>query len=1204
MKRRLLAFCFVLICSSLALFAQVTSSITGTVTDPSGAAVAGAQVTLSAPDRGFSQTVPTNGAGEYSFGALPLGTYNLAVASKGFKNYEAKGVILRIEQKARVDVKLQVGGAAEQVTVEGESVAQVETQSSEMSGVITGKEITQLQLNGRNFTQLATLVPGVNSQTGLDEGAEGLNGNVSMSINGGRTEYNNWELDGGDNMDNGSNTTLNVYPSIDAIGEFRVLTSNYGAQYGRNGSGTVEVETKSGTSSFHGDAYEFVRNNAFNARNYFQSTVPPYKKNDFGYTLGGPIYIPGHYNADKQKTFFFWSQEWRRDVVPGQVFNILVPSNDERAGNFNDVCPGADCPVEPTMINGVTNPLAGKPFPGNMVPISSTGQALLPLIPIPNAGVPGAALYNASPTQPTNWSEELLRIDQNFSSKWRLMFRYAHDSWDSITATPLYSGSAFPTVQTNASLPTYSIVARLSTTFTPTVLNEFTASYTADKIVTHSTGYPNADAWMRPSDLNMGSFFDNGFGGKLPDITLTGNSSLGGGFYQDVNGEWPEGKYNANPTYTYRDNVTKVLGRHNIQTGAYFVAAQKNEMSGLFVNGSLSFDISSPISTGNAFADLLMGQVANYTQGSSNITFYNRYKILEPYIQDDWRATDRLTVNVGLRISLFGTYREKYHNAYNWDPNLYNPATAPEIDVLGTITGFPGALVPGSGNIFDGLVQCGVNGVPAGCMNGHLFNPAPRIGFAYDPTGKGKTAIRGGYGIFWEHTNGNESNTEGMEGQSSPLLQSPTQYNVSGYPNLGKGTSGAPVNFPLTFFSIPNQAVWPYMQQWHFDIQQEVAKNTVVTIAYVGSKGTHLGRQLDYNQIHPVSAALNPYLPGQPISANDCNSVTIGQVGRTTPTSGTVNGITTTGSWADNLAVACGNDPDPYRPYYGLGSITRLDNGASSSYNSLQASVRKSVGKLQVNGSYTYGHSIDDSSSRYDAGFVNSYDPGSSRASSSFDVRHMVDAGYIYDLPSFQGQPAVTRTILGGWQYSGIFTFATGTPFSVINTANYPDNAGIGFNSNISAGSYADLIGNPRANIVNDAATAVQGYANLLYNPAAYAAPQGLTFGDSGRNSLRNPERWNFDMAMFKHFPIKESMAFEFRAEAFNIFNHTEWAPINGDAGSASYNGGPASLTNMASCYGGANNSAGDPSCQPSSFLHIGAAHPARILQLGAKFLF
>jgi hypothetical protein len=461
-------------------------------------------------------------------------------------------------------------------------------------------------------------------------------------------------------------------------------------------------------------------------------------------------------------------------------------------------------------------------------------------------------------------------------------------------------------------------------------------------------------------------------------------------------------------------------------------------------------------------------------------------------------------------------------------------------------------------------------------------------------------AVRGGYGIFFEHTNGNEANTEGMEGQSSPLLKSPTQYNVSGYANLGTGGSTAPVNFPLTFFSIPDKAVWPYMQQWHLDVQREVVKNTVATVSYVGSKGTHLGRQIDLNQIHPVPLSLNPYAIGQPISAADCNSVVIAPSGQTTAT---VNGIQSVGGWANNLSVACGNDPDPYRPYSGLGSITRLENKASSSYHALEASLRKSVGALQINAAYTYSHSIDDSSSRYDAGEVNSYNPGASRASSSFDIRHMLNVGYIYDLPFFQS-PGRMHTFLGGWQYSGIASWQTGTPFSVTNTANYPDNAGVGGASGVVAGSFADVVGDPKSGIPPVSESTIAGYASLLYNPAVFVAPRGLTFGDSGRNFLRNPGRTNFDMAMFKHFAIKESKAFEFRAEAFNIFNHTEFSPIAGDAGSAA-NNGVSSGTNAMACYAGPKNSAGDPSCLSSSpFLHLGAAHPARILQLGAKLIF
>ncbi len=298
-----------LLLCSLAVRAQDTASITGTVTDPTGAAVANAEVLVSNPERGIKRTTTSNGSGDYLVAGLPVGTLSLSVAVTGFKQYEATNIVLRVGEKARYDVTLQVGASAAQVTVNGEDVAQVETQSAELSGTITGKEISQLQLNGRNFTQLVTLVPGVSNQSGQDDAGVGVGGNVAYSINGGRTEYNNWELDGGDNMDNGSNTSLNVYPSLDAIAEFKVLTSNYGAQYGRSGSGTVEVETKSGTSHFHGDAYEFVRNDAFNAVTFPQSSVPPYKKNDFGYTIGGPAFLPGLYNKDKQKTFFFWSHE-------------------------------------------------------------------------------------------------------------------------------------------------------------------------------------------------------------------------------------------------------------------------------------------------------------------------------------------------------------------------------------------------------------------------------------------------------------------------------------------------------------------------------------------------------------------------------------------------------------------------------------------------------------------------------------------------------------------------------------------------------------------------------------------------------------------------------------------------------------------------------------------------------------------------------
>jgi len=1299
------------------------AQVYGAVTDQSGAVLPGATITMTGP--GGTQSATSNERGQYFMNLTP-GQYTLTISGKGFQDFKTEGLTLAADQDLEMDGTMEPAAASpEKVDVVGNTVGHVETEKAEVSGTITETQIRETPLNGRNFTQLLTFAPGVSNQTGQDEALVGVKGSVKFSVNGGRVEYNTFSVDGSDVLHagiHGSESTLVVYPSLDAINELKVLTSNYGAQYGRSASGTILVDTKSGGTSLHGSAYYFGRNEIFNSRNYFDQTTraPQYRKHDFGFTVGGPVTIPKIY--PRNRTFFFFSEEARLEKDPtDNNFNQAVPSVAQRpsqrinadgdpyiGADFSDVCPELngldrvafnpaqfpDCPRAPGQGNST--------FPFNIVgyhdaahpasqypSIDPNGQAIVDsgMIPRPNASVgcnsTAGSCYDFAFAQPTYWREELFRIDHDIvPNKLRATFRYIHDSWDTTEPRPIwgYVRNSFPTVQGRLFGPGTSSVAHLTHTISPTLLNEVVVSYTASHI-SMTTRPAEGVNIVRPDGLNQGFLFDNCFGGtrqddgsctggKLSGIQLApGNLAYGGGFRVDAGyAPWQL----ANPTYSFRDDLSKVIGRHTLSTGVQIILGQRNEINATNgpntgdVQGVLTFSNFNSATVGNEFANLLLGDIQSFQQDSAQQKYYNSYKIIEPYVQDDWKVSSHLTLNMGIRFSLFGNYHEKNHEVWNWDPAQFE-------DPTGTLAFFPDGrlqlpkkkpipidLTNLNPLITNGLVQCGVNGVPETCQESHWFNPAPRIGFAYDPRGDGKTSIRGGYGVFFEHGTGSEANTGSLVG-SAPVNLTMTQLIPSaigigsGYPCIGGG-GGSDANcfsgtgaYPIDVTSIPRKAIWPYVQQWSFGIQREATRSLVIGFAYVGSKGSHLTavRQPNAFPLGPqgfndgIQLDQNPYGPHQPIINSTALAIPITDCanhGNLKKPVFVVNGITINNTQPAyiNLLAACENfnasglpPINSLRPFLGIQKIFSLENVADSNYHAFQATLRKIRGPLTLDVSYSYSHSIDDSSDRNDTTIVNPLVVSANKASSNFDQRHLLNVNYTWRMPEFKfdssriGDWANEREAsdaphdpsffdklmsytFGGWEISGVTTVQSGIPFTVINGGfgalgiSAPDNAGVAGGIS-SVGSFPDIVGNIHGGTPIGAVNS-KSFGPALGNAAAFAAPRGLTFGDAGRNVLNNPSRWNFDMTVFRNIKLHESTSLEFRAEVFNIFNHTQFRVYDP---SPNFGNG---ATNTITCYGvEAFNAAGDPETDcltGNAFLHPVNAHRPRTMQFGLKLSF
>ena len=1187
MKKVASAVVFALWLASVPAWAQDTASIVGTVMDPTGAVVPNAKVTVQNPDKGFVRELTTNTTGAFAVAPVPLGEYTVAVEAPGFQKSIQTGITLTVGQIQRVDVTLKVGAATEEVSVVG-NVPHVETETGAVSSLIGTAQIQNLDLNGRNFTGLAVLVPGAAMDNGFDAKDVGVYANTAISFNGNREEYNNWMVDGGVNMDETSNTTTNTFPTIDSIAEFRISTSNYSADMGRHGGADIQVVTKSGTKDFHGTAYDYVRNDHFDANDFFanreiaptggNAPKTPLIWNNFGYTLGGPVYIPGHYNTSKSKTFFFWDQEWRR-IREGSVLNAEVPSIQERQGDFSQ-CDLASPNYSAVVASGCALPTVGGAQVDTVTPNPNGAALMNAYVPLPNNGLVG---YATAPTLPTNWREDALRLDENISERTWVFGRYAQDAWETTVTPSLWTGASYGTSATQFTAPNKSAVIHLVHTFKPNLVSEFITSFTHDDwSLTEVAGAASpAHSINRPSTWTVPTLFPGNSGNPLlPAISVSG----GLGFSISQNPF--ENSFAKIPYITAQESINWNLGRHTVKFGFY---GQNNNFAGqarCSSQGSLSFSTSNSVSTGNALADMLIGRIGSYSEcsttangipiGGMQYRSYRQYTV-QPYFQDDWKVNKRLTLNLGVRYNLFTNLSMmQTTGSYAFEPQLYNAALEAPLNSAGVLV--PNAA---TGQIYtpnvagNGIVKCGTNGFSLACTNGTHKNIDPRFGFAYDPTGSGKTVFRGGFGIFNEIGSFNESMAGAPLWTTGPSTLDPSLYNLSSYSAI------APINpasvatdptGPASPGTIPTKWKFPAVMDYSLGVQHDFGGGSILTVSYVGSQGRDLGRQRNINQV-----------------PNGATTATVpGLAGTHTP------GCTDAGVCDVQQVLMNAAQPSIFFvPYQGYSTITMQEDTASSNYNALQVEFRHSFKKgLTLQSAYTWAHALDNAS---DAGYQSNIDDSNLRrwyATSSMNRSQMWVTNFVYELPFFHNSPNVfAREALGGWSISNITSFLSGTPMSIncgINGMSSGIGEAISCNSLGKVGVAKSVIDDPQF-----------GPTPGWFNPAHLQQPfvsqlpsngEPGMFGYNGRNILRGPGRNNWDMALLKNFQTPwfsgEHSTVQFRLETFNTFNHTQWQSINASCSGATLPG--------EACSGANNIGNGE----------VTGAWAPRVMQLALKLIF
>jgi len=1047
--------------------AQTSGTITGTITDESGAVISGATVTITNVGTGVvARTITTGSAGIYVAEALPVGTYQVSVAASGFQTAVSSNLILNVTDRLEVNFSLKLGKTRSTVEVTAVA-AQVQTQSGEMSQTVSTQQISQLPILDRNFMELQQTVPGAIKVAG-DELGKSFYNTKGYNVNGFDQSMTGYQLDGGQNTDMGNQVSPMTAPPPDALAEFKVLTSNYSAQYGTAGGAVLLAVTKSGTKDFHGDAYDYVRNDVFDANNFFLNSagasIPPFRYNDFGYTIGGPFYIPGHYNTNKTKTFFFWDQEWLRERTASTIV-AATPTADMRSGDFSAV----------GSLTNPTNPATGKPLttPGGAPCVVGTqinsacinnNVSLLLAQDFPSPTTSGFYNYVTGASSGQNWGEQIIRVDQNISDKVKAFVRYVHDSWIENDPTVAWSGDAFPTIHSQFNVPSRALTVKLTTILSPTLLNEVTYNYNSNYGSSSPPAMTIHGAYQLPSGYNAVNPDNPGYN-VVPDM----NFSQGYGGISSLWGPW----WAHHNLSQGSDDLSKVAGAHSLKMGVttMFSITPVQSQTSPSLQGQYTFDGSF---TGNAIADALVGLPVNYSELNTFREPYYNFHQTEFYVQDDWKATRKLTLNLGLRW--FFIPHVYGQNLSTFSPGKYDPSQAPIVT--------PGGLiVANSGNLLNGIIIAGKNGTPLGLVQNHYMTPAPRLGVAYDPTGSGKWAIRGGYGIGYHRIEGNDA--YGLVG-NPPFSSIPTFFD----PPFNNPAAGAAA--PLTPLSIgyldPIYDI-PTVQSWSFGVQRELPSNTVVSVAYVGSRGTHLEYGNNINQ--PLPAMGYDFDPRIACTA-------------TTPYPCTQRVST-----------------DYVRPYQGWSSISGTVPVGHSTYNSLQVSVnRRMTNGLSYGVAYTWSKTLGISSYPQ-----NAYNEDADYGLTSFNRANVLVFNYVYEPPIFRSATGVEAALLKGWEATGLVTFESGFPLT------------------IGLSTPTQGLAN-RADVVSGQTAAGPKTVAEWFNTNAFTAPPFGFYGNAGVNTVTGPGLNKWDMGFFKNFDIHESWKVQFRAEMFNIFNRANFNSV------------------------------------------------------------